>query len=179
MRTFNPALAYTGVDINPEFVAVAQAAYPDCRFLVGDGIHFDTPPGTYDLVHCSGVLHLNSRYPDIVRAMWAQARRWLLCDFRLTRGPSLIGSFEVRFGDERGIRSLPYIVLNIDDLVGFLTGLAPAPAVVRARGYYHPPSAMATVACDNVLMTFFLIEKAADVATGGTPVLDLDLPEVP
>lgn len=175
MKSFNPGIAYTGVDINPEFVEVARRSFPDSAFQVGDGITFETPPGSYDLVHSSGILHLNSRFEDIVASCYAQARQYFACDFRLTRGPRVEGTFTLEFQPEGGVRPvLPYIVLNVNGLVEMLTKLMPAPRAIRLRGYYHPPSAMADLPLDRVLMTAALIEKGS---TGDDRTdISLDLP---
>jgi SAM-dependent methyltransferase len=175
MKSFNPAIAYTGVDINPEFVAIAQRAFPDSTFIPGDGIHFETPDNSYDLVHSSGILHLNSRYEEIVRSCYAQARRYLACDFRLTPGPRVEGTFTLEFQPAGGQRPvLPYIVLNVDELVALLTELRPAPRAIRLRGYYHPPSSMADLPIDRVLMAAVLVEKGP-LGGGGTEIT-IDLP---
>ena len=128
MKSFNPLLEYTGIDVNPVFVGLASKKYPDSRFEEGDGIHFQTPPDSYELVHSSGILHLNSRYKEIVSAGYEQASRFLLCDFRLTRGPRVEGTFRLEF--ERGgtARSvLPHIVPTVDELLAMLGALSPAP----------------------------------------------------
>ena len=176
MKSFNPAIGYTGVDINPEFVEIARRSFPDSTFILGDGINFETPDESYDLVHSSGILHLNSRYEEIVRACYAQARRYLACDFRLTPGPRVEGTFTLEFQPADGTRPvLPYIVLNVDELVAVLSGLRPAPRAVRLRGYYHPPSPMAELPIDHVLMTAVLVEKGP-VGEDGTSIT-IDLPD--
>lgn len=178
MKSFNPALAYTGIDITPEFIAHAKTAFPESRFDVGDGIHFPTPPESYDLVFSSGILHLNTRYLDIVRAAYAQTRRLLVCDFRLTYGPDVIGRFHVKFGKSTGAaettpRILPYLVLNLDGLVADLRALEPAPGSIDIRGYYHSPTPSADLPLSKVLMAFVRIEKGQ---SGGSTRVTTDLP---
>lgn len=173
MKSFNPSLRYTGIDILPEFVDIARRAHPDSQFLVGDGIHFTTPPESYDLVFSTGILHLNSRYRDIVDACYAQARRFLLCDFRLTRGAAVTGTFHVKFSDGNET-PLPYVVLNVDEAVTWLASLTPRPRRIRAYGYYHAPSAMASVPLTQVLMAFFLVEKGP---MADTTDISLELPD--
>ena len=173
MKSFNPALQYTGVDVNPEFVQLACERYPGDRFVVGDGIHFATPPESFDLVHSSGILHLNSCYVEIVRACYEQTRRLLLCDFRMTRGPALVGSMRLDFGGTVVAGELPYFVVNVDELLDLLKSLTPMPRLIRCRGYYHPPSAAALLPLNEVLMAFFLIEKGRG---DGPPRVELELP---
>lgn len=173
MKSFNPALQYTGVDVNPEFIAIARTNFPESTFEVADGIHFATSPDSYDLVHSSGILHLNSRYEDIVAACYGQCSRYLLCDFRLTRRPRVEGTFTLAFDQDAEPRPvLPYIVLNVEECFAMLGSLNPAPRIVRAHGYYHPPSHMASITLPQVMMTVVLIEKG-DGRTATQFVLDL------
>jgi SAM-dependent methyltransferase len=162
MHTFNPSIRYVGTDIIPEFVAIARKDFPDSEFHVSDGIHFPFPAGSFELVHCSGVLHVNSSYGDMVRAMWAQTSRYLLCDFRLTRGPSVKGEVKVKFDAASGGQVLPYLVLNADEIVSFLKSLSPRPGAIRGRGYQHVPTSTARVPLETVIMAFFLLEKGND-----------------
>jgi hypothetical protein len=160
MKSFNPALEYTGVDINPEFVEIARRSFPASHFYVGDGIHFDSAGECYDLVHSSGILHLNTQYEKIVASCYAQSRKYVACDFRLTFGPRVQGTCMLEFQPSDGARPLlPYIVLNVNELVTMLSSLRPPPGVIRLRGYYHPPSPMADLPLTRVLMTAVLIEK--------------------
>ncbi len=168
MRTFNPSLHYTGVDISPVMIDAAQRNYPEHEFKVCDGIHFPFLPQSFDLVHSSGVLHLNSRYGEMVVAMWQQTRRYLLCDFRLIYSATVIGSMQTGF-DDSSLDTLPYYVLNIGDHLNFLAALSPAPSRICAKGYWHSIASSANLPFDSVIMTFFLLEKGH-----GPSVMDLD-----
>ena len=118
MKSFNPTIDYTGVDINPQFVEIARRAFPDSRFKESDGINFDTPECSYDLVHSTGVLLHNSRYADMAAACYRQARRYIIYDFRLTWGPSVVGTNKLQFEPAEGDRPLlPYVVLNVHEMV--------------------------------------------------------------
>lgn len=160
VRAFNSQIRYVGVDITSEFIDFARRDHPDFEFHVSDGIHFPFPPGVFDLVHCSGVLHLNSRYREMLQAMWQQTRRYLLCDFRVTRGVSVIGEMDMSFteGSQPSIR-LPYYILNLDELLALLKSLVPPPTSIRAKGYSHPVSVAARVPVEQAIMVFFLLEK--------------------
>ncbi len=160
VRTFNPTVRYVGVDIVPEFIELARRRFPDGEFHVADGLTFPFEPASFDLVHASGVLHLNSRHQEMVQAMWDQSRRYLLCDFRLTRGPSVTGQMALHFGAAASAAAvLPYYVLNVNDLVTFLRSLTPRPIAVSAKGYTHRVSDMAHLSEGEVIMAFFLLEK--------------------
>ncbi|HSP16242.1 MAG TPA: class I SAM-dependent methyltransferase [Thermoanaerobaculia bacterium] len=174
MKSFNPDVVYTGVDVTPEFIEIASRKFPESRFILGDGIHFQTPPNSFQLVYSTGILHLNSRWRDIVRSAYEQAERWLLCDFRLTAGPSVAGTMRVEFDGQTSDAVLPYFVVNIQEMLKFLESLWPAATLIRARGYYHAAAGTAVLPLSRVLMAFFLIEKGS-VGNANTR-LELDLP---
>jgi SAM-dependent methyltransferase len=162
MRSFNPSLRYVGMDITPDLIEIARREYPDGEFYIGDGIHFPFPPGSFDLAHSSGVLHLNSRYRDILQAMWQQTGRYLLCDLRLTPGPAFTGTMSEP--------TLPYHVLNIDATLNFLKTLNPAPGLIRAKGYSHPAAPAARLPQQDIIMACFLLEKRAEPR----PIMEID-----
>ncbi len=126
------------------------------------------------MVHLSGLLHLNSGHREMLRSAYAQSRKYVLCDFRLTDGPPVTGLFRVAFGEGPSTAAaLPYVVLNASSLVEELRALAPAPAAIRGKGYWHAPSADADVPLKEVLMAFFLIEKGPAAAE---TTVDLSFP---
>jgi len=170
-RALNPRVRYVGVDIAPRFIETARAEHPHSEFVLGDGLTFPTAPGSFDLAHASGVLHLNLRYRDIIAAMWQQTRRFLLCDLRLTKAAPEVGRMESPFGETRAT-SLPYVVLAVDDALEMFRALDPPPARVTVKGYRHHASAHAKLANPDVLMAFVLAEKAP----GSAPTtFDVDL----
>lgn len=160
MKSFNPALEYTGIDINPEFVEAATVRYPESRFLCGNGIDFETPPDSYDLVTIWGLLHLNSRWREMIVSAYAQARRFFLADLRMTWEPSATGQFFPSFdGKTDDTRRLPYVVCNVSEAVAFLRALQPTPRAIRVRGYFHAASPMARLPMAQVLMAAVSVEK--------------------
>jgi SAM-dependent methyltransferase len=171
VKSFNPRIRYVGVDVERNFVAAAKADHPDSEFVLGDGIHFDTPPGTFELAHSSGVLHVNLRYREMIDAMWAQTSRFLLCDLRLTRFTPEVGRMISPFGEREAV-SLPYIVLAVQDAIDLFTSLKPAPVRLQVKGYRHSANATATLANPDVIMAFFLAEKGT---SGAAPRVDVDL----
>jgi len=171
VRAINPAVRYVGVDVVPAFVESARADYPDAEFHVSDGVHFSTPPGSFDLVHSTGVLHVNARYEEMIRAMWDQTSRFLLCDLRLSRGEGQRGYIESPFGERERV-TVPYLVLNVDAAVALFTDLTPRPRSIRVRGYVHEATASAHLSDRAVLMAFFLVEKGGNV---DRPIVDVDL----
>lgn len=160
MKSFNPSLRYVGVDIIPQFIELAKMIYPDSEFYVGDGINLPFASDSFELVFSTGILHLNSHYKEIVRSAYNLCSRYLLCDFRLTEGPTVIGEFDVNFdGKSTSEHPLPYIVVNVKELTDFLRSLSPRPISIQAKGYVHAPSPMARISLREVIMVFFLIRK--------------------
>ncbi|MBF0618886.1 MAG: class I SAM-dependent methyltransferase [Candidatus Omnitrophica bacterium] len=175
VRHYNPAIRYTGADIIERFINIARERYPEDVFIVSDGISLAFPDNRFDLVHSSGILHLNSQYKDVVREMYRVSSRHVLCDFRLTNGPQVIGEMDVNLvGQEKAVDTLPYYVVNVDEHLAFLKSLSPSPARITVKGYAHPPTKAARLSVDSVLMAFFLIEKGNAAVMNGT-VIDINL----
>lgn len=166
MRTFNAAIRYTGVDIVPEMLSRARDRNADDAFVVADGGRLPFADRSFDLVHCSGTVHLNSDYPALIADMWRVAGREALFDMRLTEGPSRVGRFRVDFaGTGRG-GVLPYHVVNLAEAHALIDGLPDAPRRVTLSGYPHSASANADLPKGTaVIMAFLLLERSAP-ATG-------------
>jgi len=171
VKSFNPGIRYVGVDVERNFIDAARTDHPDSEFVLGDGIHFDTPPATFELVHSSGVLHINPRYREMIEAMWAQTSRFLLCDLRLTKRQPEVGKMVSPFGEAAQV-SMPYIVLTVDEAIDLFASLEPAPMRVRVKGYRHTANATAILANPDIIMAFFLAEKGS---SGAVPRVDVDL----
>jgi SAM-dependent methyltransferase len=160
MRSFNPLLRYTGVDITPGLIEIAKYDHPDCEFHVSDGIHFPFAPEPFELVHCSGVLHLNSRWAEMLKSMWELTGMYLLFDIRLTRGPSVAGTLSLDLSGQGELQQpLPYYVLNMDEWLLTVRSLVPMASSVRAKGYTHAVSAMARLPIEQVIMATCLLTK--------------------
>ena len=165
MKTYNPQLNYTGVDIIPRFIDLAKERYKNSEFLVGDGTDLDFPDDSFELVFSSGILHLNSRYQDIVKEMYRVSSKYILCDFRLTDGEDITGEMDVNLVGQKKNGVLPYVVLNAERQVAFLKSMQPAPASIAVKGYAHQPTQLARINLDKIYMAFFLIEKGKEANT--------------
>lgn len=174
MKSFNPSLVYTGLDIIPQFVEKAQRRYPDCSFAVSDGIHLPFPDNSFDLVHSSGVLHINSHYQEMVRAMYRASSQYMLFDVRITKGSPIIGTIDINSNTHKnGYRALSYYVVNLNEFLDFLRTLNPTPVSIMAKGYPHPPNPTAHIPIDKVFMAFFLIQKSSH--SDASPQVTIDL----
>lgn len=162
MRAFNGDINYVGVDIVPEMLARASRDDHDSVFAAAAGHALPFKNRTFDLVHCSGATHLNSRYRELIADMWRTTRKELLFDMRLTDGASTEGIFRVDFNRTGKGQTLPYIVVNIDEVCRLIDGLEDAPASVQMAGYRHPPSKTADFSSDdNLIMAFLLLQREA------------------
>lgn len=173
-KHYNPKIQYTGVDIIERFIHIARQRHPESHFEVADGTQLHFSDNSFELVHSSGILHLNSSYKDIVREMYRTSSRYILCDFRLTDGPEVVGQMDVNLiGQEDKIQRLPYYVVNIMEHLDFLKSLKPQPVSIQVKGYSHAPSHNAHLALDKIYMAFFLIIKGP--RQQGTCEVDINL----
>lgn len=165
MRAFNAAIRYTGVDIVPEMLSRARDRHADDAFVVADGGRLPFADRSFDLVHCSGTVHLNSDYPALIADMWRVANREALFDMRLTEGPSQKGVFRVDFAATGRGGVLPYHVVNLEDARALIDALPDTPRRVRLSGYPHPASGNADLPeGTSVIMAFLLLERSAPAA---------------
>lgn len=169
MKHFNPQLKYTGVDIIERFIKIAQERFPQETFKTADGVTLPFADNSFELVHTTGILHLNSRYEHIIQEMYRVASKYVLFDLRLTNGPAVIGRMGVELTENtEGNGDLPYYVVNQTDILKFVQSLHPAPALIEVKGYEHAPTKLAQLPLDKVTMAFLLIHKhpTADGKTG-------------
>jgi SAM-dependent methyltransferase len=162
IRTFNSSAHYTGIDIVPEMLARAGREKSDDKFVVAAGHELPFRDGVFDLVHCSGAVHLNSRFQALIAEMWRVARHEALFDMRLTERPSLEGSFRVDFANTGQGGILPYHVVNLEEARCLIDDLPGAPASVRLAGYRHPASDNANLPdSTNVIIAFLLLRRSS------------------
>ena len=129
MRTLEPTLDYTGIDIAEPAVDLARQTYQDARFEVADGAAIPFGDGTFDLVHCTSVLVIEPRYQEVWEEMYRVSSRFVLADMRLLkdieRQEGLQDShYRIQFDaqDQEGI--VPYVVSDAGKVIEFL--LVPA-----------------------------------------------------
>ena len=162
MKFFNHKIHYVGVDIIPEMVIRARNSYVDNLFVTAAGHQLPFTNQSFDLVHCSGATHLNSRYRDLIADMWRVTRHQLLFDLRLTEGLTMEGTFRVDFDNAKAGGLLPYFVLNINEIRHFINDLPGNPDHVSLKGYMHPASSNAKLPGDrNLIMAFLLLTRTS------------------
>jgi ubiquinone/menaquinone biosynthesis C-methylase UbiE len=99
------AARMVGVDLSPRMLAVARAALPEARLVVGDAARLPVPDDSADLVTCITALHLFAD-PDAAIAEWSRVLRpggrAVTATFRPHTSPAPSGSqrdFERRHAD--------------------------------------------------------------------------------
>lgn len=67
----DPDIAYTGVDIEPEYVVRARSIFPGATFRMDDVAHLRFPDESFDIVTCITVLqNLPHLLPWAMRELW-------------------------------------------------------------------------------------------------------------
>jgi SAM-dependent methyltransferase len=174
MRSYEPAVEYTGIDLSATAVEMAQARYPEANFVLNEGFSLPFEDNTFDLVHCTSVFNNEPNYKTILEEMYRVTNRFALADIRLLKG---IGNqrsttYNIQF-ESNGIEdTVPYVVNDADDVVNFILQLDPKPKALRGTGYFHPVAKEADPLDSEICMTILLLEKGD--ATGAQTVFDLD-----
>ena len=180
MRTLEPTVDYTGIDIAGPAVDLARQTYPDARFEVADGVTIPFIDGTFDLVHCTSVLVIEPRYQEVWEEMYRVSSRFVLADMRLLKDIAGQEGFQdshyrIQFDAQDQEGTVPYVVSDADKVINCLLNLDPRPQALRGTGYFHEVSNMADTRYSQVCMSILLVEKGDSKTT--RTVLDLnDLP---
>ena len=176
LRTLEPRIDYTGVDVSDLLIEEARRCYPDGRFETVDGRRLPFGDEEFDLVQVWGVTLVEPEYRSLLAEAWRVAGHVLLFDIRLQQhGCEVIDMERSYVSNEDGERNY-YIVPNGHEFLGWLGTLEPAPRRIEAFGYEGKPNAMAVLpaTCHPVYMTAFaLFRNTGDAAAG----MELDLPE--
>ena len=180
MRTLEPTIDYTGIDIAKTPIETARYKYPEAKFLVTDGLQIPFGDNEFDLVHCTSVFVNEPCYRDLLREMYRVSNRFVLADMRLLenigdRVDSKQSMYRIQFEGDAEEATVPYVVSDADEVVNFIPTLKPRPQALRGTGYFHAVSPMARTPHKEVCMTIFLIQKG-DPDTTST---EMDLDDLP
>jgi len=171
IRTLKPEIRYVGVDVSPKMVTMARSLYPAARFEVSDGSRLSFQDGAFDLVLCTGVLHHNPNYEEIIREVYRVAAKGCILDLpRLVTAPyqfRLASSYQVlkeQFPGQDGVGEdqtiVPYVLSNPQPLFEFLLrDLHPQPRAIAAVGHYGSPSESAVVPVKPVCFCVVYVGK--------------------
>ena len=177
MRSYEPSIDYTGVDLSKVAVKMARERYPEARFIVTEGFGLPFEDNSFDFVHCTSVFNNEPNYQAMLREMYRVSDRFVLVDIRLLKG---IGKqqnsiYNIQFEGNGVEATVPYVVNDADEVADFILQLEPKPKALRGTGYFHPLAEQAELAGSEACMTMLLVEKGD--TEGGATVIDLgDLP---
>ena len=180
MRSLEPHIEYTGIDISEAAIELAKQKHPQARFLATDGIEIPFEDNRFDLVHCTNVLVIEQRYQELLKEMYRVSNRFVLADIRLLKDianhPGLRDSrYRIQFGGEFEGDTVPYVVCDADEVVNYILEFDPKPKALRGTGYLHKVSEMAETPFSEVCMTILLIQKG----DSKTVTSEVDLQDLP
>lgn len=164
-RSYNPRIAYTGVDVSEQLIEAARQLHPDARFLVGDcAAGLPLPDAAADVVAAIGWLHWEPRYARALRELWRLTRHALFFDVRLVgAGDDILGTQHIPGS------ATPYVAVAWQRFARQLLDLSPG--AIRAYGYLGAPADTVSGMPAEVCMAAFVLER------GGSPTdLALELP---
>ncbi len=157
----NNKVKYTGLDTSAAAILKAKKKFKgnkNVEFYSYDGFSkFPLKKNKYDLVFCSGLMHLIDNYKKIITQMIASSKKFLLVDFRITTNQSYSGKHYFRYSNkQKSENSINYHVLNIKELLDYLKSFKKI-SKIYAYGYKAKPSSMAS-GINEVFMIFFKLE---------------------
>lgn len=166
LKSYQPNISYTGVDISEEMIAEAKKLHPDLYFEVSGGDNLSFQDESFDVVMCLGTLHMVLNWREIIRECWRVAKRHLLFDLRLEERETTIEDITKSYmkiafdGKWNGRSKVPYVILNVEDAFSTITRLHPKPSKIESYGYFHPVSHMTVAPYNEACMTMFLLKKS-------------------
>ena len=180
MRSLEPHIEYTGIDISEAAIELAKQKYPEARFLTTDGMEIPFEDHSFDLVHCTSVLVIEPRYKELMKEMYRVSNRFVLADIRLLKNignDAGIGDsrYRIQFEGEFQGATVPYVVCDADEVANYILELDPRPKALRGTGYLHKVSEMAETHFSEVCMTVLLIQKG----DSKTVKSEVDLQDLP
>jgi ubiquinone/menaquinone biosynthesis C-methylase UbiE len=164
-RHLEPTISYTGVDISSEMIKKAQALHPGLPFHVSRGDKLPFNDQSFDVVFCSGALHMTFDWRDVLKEGWRVTKNYFVFDVRLTENSRTIEDMQKSyekiafFNEWDGTSIVPYIIINVNDFLHILESLDPVPALQQVYGYYHAVSEMTVSPEKEVCMTMCCLGK--------------------
>lgn len=177
-----PHIRYFGCDVSEDLLKIARSKYPDVVFFYASAKCIPCTDNSFDLVHSTGTLHMEEECLESIKEIYRVSSAFSIIDLRLTNLPV---SFDINEsyqklifdGEWDGKSIVPYVILNMEDLLFFLLNkLTPKPLAIYAKGYEHSPSPTAKVPLEKVCMTMLMLQKPDDAAYNGITELCFDIP---
>lgn len=182
-QEIEPSVKYTGIDISDKLISVAGKNNPDFPFLIGKGNYLPFKDESFDIVFCSGVLHMVFEWQDVINECWRVTKDNLIFDVRLIENGDSISdinrSFQkIAFMDGwDGFSIVPYIILNINDFCKQLKIMNPLPKQIDNYGYFNKISDMTTSPYKEVCMGMWSLRKSGEKAKNkwNLPIKEIEL----
>ena len=161
MRSYEPHIEYTGIDLSERAVELAKERYPEATFIVTEGFELVFANNTFDVVHCTSVFNNEPNYQAMLQEMYRVSNRFVLMDIRLLKGigRQAESDYNIQINSEGVEAKVPYVVNDADEVANFVLQLDPKPKALRGTGYFHQVAKEAETPHDEVCMSLFLIQK--------------------
>lgn len=177
LKELQPEISYTGIDISEEMIQEAKRLHPGVRFekMMGHEIKYEE---CFELVFCSGVLHLDLNWRRIINECWRVTSRYFLFDVRLVEGRT-VEDMSVAYqkialeGKWDGKSRVPYVLLNVRDFIKSIKEMEPILETLKAYGYFHQVSDTAIIPYKKVCMAMVCIGK---IKENGTKSIQWEVP---
>ena len=177
MKSFEPHIEYTGIDLSDTAVELATERYPEAKFMVTTGFGLPFQDNDFDIVHCTSVFNNEPNYQEMLEEMYRVSNRFVLVDIRLLKdlGKQLESVYNIQFNGNEVEATVPYVVNDADEVANFILQMKPRPKALYGTGYFHQVAKEAETAHGDVCMAVLLIQKGAQE---GRPIT-LDLNDLP
>lgn len=178
-KHLEPTISYTGVDISHEMIKKARALHPDLPFHVSRGNELPFNDQSFDVVFCSGALHMTFDWREVLKEGWRVTKKYFIFDARLTEKSQTVEDMQksyekIAFYDEwDGTSIVPYIIINVKEFLHTLESLDPKPALQQVYGYNHTVSEMTVSPEKQVCMTMCCLgktKKSTEKSTWEIPI---------
>lgn len=169
IKTVNPGINYTGIDVSEKMIHAAKNLFPGTDFKLTAGDKIDFPDNSFDLVFSLGVLNHVLDYKSFISECFRVSKKYCLIDLpRLLPRPHAFSekpSFMLlkdRFHSNRPIDSLetkvPYVLEDAAEVFSFLKNGLKAPKIL-AKGYFGKCDKSAILPVEEVCFAVVCIEK--------------------
>lgn len=158
---------YTGVDISKNMILKAREIHPSHQFYHINEADLSPVFGKkFDLVLCLGILHLSSKWRELLIEAWNVTNGCFIFDLRETNKPSIENIeksyFKMDFNYTDTLHSetkIPYIILNTSDALNYIVKNLVGYKTLSQFGYMHSVSASAVTPIQETMMNTYCIEK--------------------
>lgn len=174
MRTFEPNIEYTGIDLSEKALELARERYPEAKFVLTEGFDLPFEDNSFDIVHCTSVFNNEPNYQGMLKEMYRVSNRFVVIDIRLLKDLGTVREsvYNIQFDGAQVEAKVPYVVNDADEVANFILQLEPKPKALRGTGYFHQVAKEAESTQSDVCMTILLVQKGS--RESGQTEIDLD-----